>query len=37
VLLNPSTYRGVVKLLAIAGRVITGRELHRQPLSHSAV
>jgi pimeloyl-ACP methyl ester carboxylesterase len=34
-LLNPSTYTGMVKLLTIAGRVITGRKLHRRPLSYS--
>jgi len=27
-LLRPSTYKGMVKLLAIAGRLITGRQLH---------
>jgi len=32
-LLNPLTYKGMVKLLAIAGRVITGRKVHRRPLS----
>jgi triacylglycerol lipase len=30
---NPSTYKGIIKLISIAGRVITGRTLHRQPLS----
>jgi Secretory lipase len=34
-LLNPSTYKGMVKLLTIAGRVITGRKLHRRPLSYA--
>jgi triacylglycerol lipase len=32
-LLNPSTYKGMVRLAKIAARVITGRHLHRQPLS----
>ncbi|MBV9515579.1 MAG: lipase, partial [Mycobacteriaceae bacterium] len=32
-LFNPSTYKGMVKLVTIAGRVITGRKLHRRPLS----
>jgi hypothetical protein len=36
VLLNPSTYRGVGKLLAIAGRVITGRQLHRITVQETA-
>ena len=30
---NPSTYKGMVKLMAIAGRVVTGRKLRREPLS----
>lgn len=34
-LFNPSTYKGMVKLLTIAGRVITGRKLHREPLSYA--
>jgi Secretory lipase len=32
-LLNPVTYKGMIKLLAIAGRVVTGRRLRRRPLS----
>jgi pimeloyl-ACP methyl ester carboxylesterase len=32
---NPSTYKGMIKLLAIAGRVITGRKLRREPLSYA--
>jgi alpha-beta hydrolase superfamily lysophospholipase len=35
-LLNPATYVGVVKLLAIAGRVITGRNLHRIKVQETA-
>ncbi len=34
-LFNPSTYKGMVKLLTIASRVMTGRKLQRQPLSYS--
>lgn len=34
-LFNPSTYKGMVKLLTIAGRVVTGRRLRRRPLSYS--
>jgi triacylglycerol lipase len=30
---NPSTYKGMLKLLTIAGRVVTGRKLRRAPLS----
>jgi triacylglycerol lipase len=32
-LLNPSTYRGMWRLAAIAARVLTGRRVERQPLS----
>ena len=34
-LFNPSTYKGMAKLLTIASRVMTGRTLHRRPLSYS--
>jgi triacylglycerol lipase len=30
---NLSTYKGMIKLMSIAGRVLTGRTLHREPLS----
>jgi triacylglycerol lipase len=32
---NPSTYKGMIKLLAIAGRVITGRKLRDEPISYA--
>lgn len=32
-LLNPSTYRGMLRLGAITARVLTGRAVHRSPLS----
>ena len=34
-LLNPSTYKGMAKLVTIASRVITGRRLRRKPLSYA--
>jgi triacylglycerol lipase len=32
-LLNPSTYKGIARLLSIAAKVATGRKVERQPLS----
>jgi triacylglycerol lipase len=32
-LLNPSTYKGIARLLSIAAKVATGRRVERQPLS----
>lgn len=32
-LLNPSTYRGMIRLAVISAKVMTGRRLDRQPLS----
>ncbi len=32
-LFNPSTYRGMARLLSIAAKVVTGRRVERQPLS----
>lgn len=34
-LFNPSTYRGMIRLGLIAAKVITGRRLHRRPLSEA--
>jgi len=34
-LLNPSTYRGMVRLGMIAIKVITGRKVERRPLSYA--
>jgi Secretory lipase len=34
-LFNPSTYRGMIRLGLIAAKVITGRRLHRSPLSEA--
>ncbi|WP_197374594.1 lipase family protein [Mycolicibacterium baixiangningiae] len=33
-LLNPSTYRGMLRLAAISAKVIAGRRVERRPLSH---
>jgi hypothetical protein len=32
-LLNPSTYRGMVRLAVISAKVMTGRRVDRRPLS----
>jgi hypothetical protein len=34
-LMNPSTYRGMARLVAIAAKVITGRTVERRPLSQT--
>jgi hypothetical protein len=31
-LFNPATYVGMARLAAIAGKVITGKAIHRRPL-----
>jgi hypothetical protein len=33
-LLNPSTYRGMLRLAVISAKVIAGRRVERRPLSH---